>query len=199
MSQGTTRGSTVIVPQVDATPTDGSSNAVSSNGVFDALQTKTQLIGSISTLSTITGTTTETIVGSIEVLANTFKTINFLEIYALSSKSNASDASTIKIYLNNTNDLSGTPLQLATYGITSSRIVNMFRKATLFSNVLDMNCSRTASILTNLIASTAASGDSDPSVDYDVSTTKYIIFTVTNSNSALTTKFKSAQITANII
>jgi hypothetical protein len=184
---------------LDAIPTDGSTNGVQSNGVFDALQTKTQLIGSISTLSTITGTTTETIVGSIEVLANTFKTINFLEIYALSSKSNTADASTITIYLNNTNNLSGSPLQLATYGATSTRITNMFRKATLFSNVLDMNSSRTSSLVTNIVASTPATGDTDSSVAYDVSTTKYIIFTITNSNSALTTKFKSAQITANII
>ncbi len=187
------------IPTLDATPTNGSTNGVESNGVFDALATKQQLIGSISTPATITGTTTETIVGSIEVLANTFKTINFLEIYALSSKSNSVDSSIITIYLNDTNNLSGTPLQLATYGVTSTRITNMFRKATLFSNILDMNSSRTASIVTNIAASTAASGDNDSSVAYDVNTTKYIIFTVTNTNSALITKFKSAEIIANII
>jgi len=39
MAQGTTKGGVNILP-IDATPTDGSSNAVSSNGVFDALALK---------------------------------------------------------------------------------------------------------------------------------------------------------------
>lgn len=40
MSQGTTTGSIAIVPSIDAIPTNGSENPVSSNGVFDALETK---------------------------------------------------------------------------------------------------------------------------------------------------------------
>jgi len=40
MSQGTTTGSIAIVPSIDTIPTNGSANPVSSNGVFDALETK---------------------------------------------------------------------------------------------------------------------------------------------------------------
>ena len=40
MAQGTTTGSIAIVPSIDAIPTNGSENPVSSNGVFDALETK---------------------------------------------------------------------------------------------------------------------------------------------------------------
>lgn len=40
MAQGTTTGSIAIVPSIDAIPTNGSENPVSSNGVFGALETK---------------------------------------------------------------------------------------------------------------------------------------------------------------
>ena len=74
MSQGTTRGSTVIVPQVDATPTDGSSNAVSSNGVFDALalkQDKSRIL--YASGASVTGVATESNIQTLFIPANTIQ------------------------------------------------------------------------------------------------------------------------------
>ena len=45
------------IPSVDATPTDGSANAVSSNGVFDGLGTKQATLVSGTNIKTINGTT----------------------------------------------------------------------------------------------------------------------------------------------
>ena len=74
---------------IDATPTDGSSNAVSSNGVFDGLTLKQDALGYTpykfvdTTQATYLGSViglTETIVSQTTILGNTFSTDDLMKI-----------------------------------------------------------------------------------------------------------------------
>jgi hypothetical protein len=73
---------------IDATPTDGSSNAVSSNGVFDALALKQDksksetfvLSKANGTFGSHTGTTAETVLFSADISANEFTAGDFMRV-----------------------------------------------------------------------------------------------------------------------
>ena len=76
------------IPTIDATPTDGSSNAVSSNGVFDALALKQDknrsetfvLSKANGTFGSHTGTTAETVLFSADISANEFTAGDFMKV-----------------------------------------------------------------------------------------------------------------------
>jgi len=102
---------------IDATPTDGSSNAVSSNGVFDALATKADksstpsiVIRNITQSTALTGTTVETQITSFNftISANTFSATDVLKVETIAwEKSGTANASTCRIKLSNTNNYAG--------------------------------------------------------------------------------------------
>jgi hypothetical protein len=105
------------IPTIDATPTDGSSNAVSSNGVFDALANKADksstqniVIRNITPSTALTGTTIETQITSFNftIPANTFSASDILKIETIAwEKSGTANASTCRIKLSNTNNYAG--------------------------------------------------------------------------------------------
>jgi hypothetical protein len=76
------------IPTIDATPTDGSSNAVSSNGVFDALALKQDksksetfvLSKANGTFGSHTGTTAETVLFSADISAGEFTAGDFMRV-----------------------------------------------------------------------------------------------------------------------
>jgi hypothetical protein len=156
MSQGTTRGSTVIVPQVDATPTDGSSNAVSSNGVFDALALKQDLIdnmfmnryptGSFITLNPYIGGVAASAFSSNAANSNnqcrwqqivTDIPLTIDEIYLSVAGTNAGASATLTLYFydDNNTGLPGTKLQqeISSTGIlvTGNKLVTFTSNITL--------------------------------------------------------------------
>jgi hypothetical protein len=95
---------------IDATPTDGSSNAVSSNGVFDALALRTKIVIKQATPSSaVTGTTTETILSNNLIPGGTFSTNDIMNLVSFRAiKTGANGTVTYKIYINTTsNTLSG--------------------------------------------------------------------------------------------
>ena len=102
---------------IDATATDGSSNAVSSNGVFDALATKADksstpsiVIRNITQSTALTGTTVETQITSFNftISANTFSATDILKVETIAwEKSGTANASTCRIKLSNTNNYAG--------------------------------------------------------------------------------------------
>ena len=102
---------------IDANPTDGSSNAVSSNGVFDALANKADksstqniVIRNITPSTALTGTTIETQITSFNftIPANTFSASDILKIETIAwEKSGTANASTCRIKLSNTNNYAG--------------------------------------------------------------------------------------------
>jgi hypothetical protein len=105
------------IPTIDATPTDGSSNAVISNGVFDALNLKADksstpniVIRNITPSTALTGTTIETQITSFNftIPANTFSASDILKVETIAwEKSGTANASTCRIKLSNTNNYAG--------------------------------------------------------------------------------------------
>ena len=89
---------------IDATPTDGSSNAVSSNGVFDALALRKKVIVSDVTSATVTGTTSLTLAKTYEVTAGTLSASGFLNLFMYASRTGASNSYTMGIYINTSNN-----------------------------------------------------------------------------------------------
>ncbi len=144
MSQGTTKGSIAIVPTIDAIPTDGSSNPVSSNGVFDALALKQNIVSGVSDTeigyldgvtsaiqtqldskqktvvadttisSAVTGTVAETLCKTYTINSNTFSASDFMKFLIGVEKTGTAGTATIKIKVNSTNNF-GTATQIATY------------------------------------------------------------------------------------
>jgi hypothetical protein len=92
------------IPTIDATPTDGSANAVSSNGVFDALALRKKVIVSDVTSATVTGTTSLTLAKTYEVTAGTLSASGFLNLFMYASRTGASNSYTMGIYINTSNN-----------------------------------------------------------------------------------------------
>jgi len=99
-----TLATTDDIPTIDATPTDGSSNAVSSNGVFDALALRKKVIVKDVTSATVTGTTSLTLAKTYEVTAGTLSAGGFLDLFMYASRTGASNSYTMAIYINTTNN-----------------------------------------------------------------------------------------------
>jgi hypothetical protein len=105
------------IPTIDATPTDGSANAVSSNGVFDALALKADqsttpktIIRIITPSTALTGTTSETQITSFNftIPANTFSANDILKVETIAwEKSGVANASSCRLKLSNTNNYAG--------------------------------------------------------------------------------------------
>ena len=97
---------------IDATPTDGSSNAVSSNGVFDALAIRPKFIWKLTTpTTTLTGTNSETLMASVLIPANTLSANDILRVVTLMvKKTTATNTTSIRLRFNTTNSLSGATL-----------------------------------------------------------------------------------------
>jgi hypothetical protein len=163
-----------------------------------ALDAREELVAYSTTSVTVASTTTQTVVAAMLISANKLKTLNFLNMVFLGRKSNLVNVS-CEVYLNDTPNLSGTPLILATFITGSSRILNFERHAILKSNILDMRSARNLTLITNIAANTLVGGDNDSTVAYDVATTKYIVVAYTNSDTTITSVFEGAKITANII
>jgi hypothetical protein len=108
---------------IDATPTDGSSNAVSSNGVFDALAIRPKFIWKLATpTTTLTGTATETLMASVLIPANTLSTNDLLRVVTLMvKKTTATNTTSVRLKYNTTNTLVGaTLLSTAQLGTTNN-------------------------------------------------------------------------------
>jgi hypothetical protein len=89
---------------IDATPTDGSSNAVSSNGVFDALALRKKVIVSDTVSASVTGVIVETLVKTYEVPVGSLSTSGFLDLFAYSSRAVSAAVHTMTIKINSTNN-----------------------------------------------------------------------------------------------
>lgn len=116
------------IPTLDATPTNGSTNGVESNGVFDALATKVTFWGSALDGTSVANTLTISPTYSQLIPANTFGAGDnvFLNFRATSPGAKTS-ASSIYFYVNTSNSLSGAT-QLGIYtGAATSRTLQADR------------------------------------------------------------------------
>lgn len=197
----------VPFPTVDATPTDGSSNAVSSNGTFDALALKQAtlvsatniktidsqtILGSgnlkigVKTLfadtvdsSTVTGTTSETILQSYLIPANSIG-VGTLSFENLFSKTGTAGTCTYNVKINTSNSLSGATTIATSGSVTATDLSKvMVRKGYLKTGNTMVIYPASSGISVPAQSSLAPS-----SVTFDPTVDNYIIVSVTLANAA---------------
>jgi hypothetical protein len=188
---------------IDATPTDGSSNAVSSNGVFDALalkqtdiDTRTKILYQSTTPSSaVTGTTAETEVLKITIPANTLSANGFLQIPSLTlSKSTSGTAGTcrIRIKLSTSSTMPSTTTdQIGTF-LSAASFTFLQMKRTFSIN--DGNLSGFA-FGPSLVQDNTVEANIFQSREIDVTQTLYLYVSVANTSTADTTILRSYIIT----
>ena len=158
------------IPTVDSTPTDGSANAVSSNGVFDALAERIKIIKKETTPFSYSGTITETEVYQFMIPANTLSendTLHFSDIVIL--KSGSGGAGTYRLRTATTNVMpSGALGHIATMVCTANAQTysNMKRTFIVTNGVLKGYGVANATTIDNIATiSTPLSTTFDPEVD----------------------------------
>jgi hypothetical protein len=144
------------------------------------------------TLGTVTGTTTETIISTLEILGGTFPSTAYFEWVAPLRKPNSSTPS-FKLYLNTTPDLSGSPVQLALYtSASANRTMPFSRWFEVRGGNLIGSSSGTNQMLTTLGVLANQEGIS---TSYNVANTYYFIVTVANSDTSMTSECPFQKIT----
>jgi len=138
------------------------------------------------TQTPLTGTGTETIMASILIPANTFAVGDGMRIESVLSKSaqTANDTWVVKIYLNNTNDLT-TPIQILTTGTmgATTRTLGITRGTPLITGTTTMTSAITTSALTDDLGGTSTSAYDSvtiPSITSDM----YLIVTAQHNGAS---------------
>ena len=149
------------IPSVDATPTDGSSNAVSSNGVFDALAELKPLVNIRTTSTALTGTTAETQITSFnfQFPANTFSDNDIMFFENLKAlKTGILGTLAVRIRLSNTNNFA-TATQVARFSFSAGN--TYYRSTRKFSfkgaNLIGFNFSEPG-VMNDISVSSLAEG-----------------------------------------
>jgi hypothetical protein len=182
---------------IDATPTDGSSNAVSSNGVFDALALKQNAFYSLKVTtpsSYVTGTLSETEVLRVEIPANTFSDNDILKIpIATFTKvgSNGTFLFRIKLTTSTTmpSGLTGTVASSPTIGATSF-YTNLQR-----SFILNGGNLKASLFGFGALTDYTSLGAAISTVAFDPTVTQYLYVSVTLSNTADQVRLEGIQLT----
>jgi len=91
------------------------------------IKPKNITVGTISTDSTHTGDANETVVGVIEIPANTFRAGDTFEFFLQTYKDSGSETLDTRIYINTSGDLTGSPQQIAYYGGSTNRAWKILR------------------------------------------------------------------------
>jgi hypothetical protein len=128
----------------------------------------------------VTGTLTETLSRSLLIPANTFSTNGMLEVIGRMTKTGTAGTSTVKMYKNTSNSLTGATLIASISSATSagSLLTQSIRTFRINSNTLTGYSTVTANVLdyasTNVITSTTFTTNVD----------NYIIFSITLGSTA---------------
>lgn len=149
----------------------------------------TKLAAYDNTDHSVTGTTAETYL--IGLLVPSLNANSVLWINAQFERSGAAGNSTILVYYNTTNNLSGSPVKIATVTMNSSSDYTVFQRRIANKNSLTTNeiFRVTVASVTDLAANAANLTD----LNVDLSG-KYIVFSTTNVSSADTITIKNCQL-----
>jgi hypothetical protein len=104
---------------IDATPTDGSSNAVSSNGVFDDLALRRLTLFCDTPTTTVTGVTISTMFNVYKVDAGTLTNYSQLNVFAQVAKSGGLGVSFLQIFINSSNNFA-TATEIGRFNLTTT-------------------------------------------------------------------------------
>jgi len=113
---------------VDATPTDGSSNAVSSNGVFDALALRRLTLFCDTPTTTVTGVTISTMFNVYKVNAGTLTNYSQLNIMAQVAKSGGLGVSSFQIFINSSNNFA-TATEIGRFNLTTTVLYGAIQRS----------------------------------------------------------------------
>jgi hypothetical protein len=163
---------------IDATPTDGSANAVSSNGVFDALALKCNkpLVDTVSS-SALTGVTTEGILKSYLIPANTLTASEILNFSNDLYKTGTAGTVTSRLYTNTTASLSGALLLGTNQSTAGSRKIPLRRQLVFKSGNVEVLNATSSTPDDNLNSGTVAT-----IVTFNPTVDNYLITTAQNAN-----------------
>jgi hypothetical protein len=144
------------------------------------------------TLGTVTGTTDQTIISTLEILGGTFPSTAYFEWVAPLRKTNTTTP-TFRLWLNTTPDLSGSPVQLALYSPASAnRTMHLGR----WFEVRGGNLIGSSSSGNNMMTTIGVLANQEGTVtSYNVATTHYFIVTVANSDTSMTSECPFQKIT----
>ena len=161
----------------DSTPTNASTNPVTSGGVFTAITIKTLYLNTVDSTPS-TGTTAEVIHYTIPIPANTIPANCAITVFSKGEKNNDTGPFTIRLQKNTSASLSGAT-QLATYttGTSANRIASISRTFALNSG--NLKCFPTTTSATNDFGTANANPTLVP---FDVSVDNYIMVTLTGSS-----------------
>jgi hypothetical protein len=169
------------LPTIDATPTDGSANAVSSNGVFDALALKADLVNveewfivQNGSLGVSSNSLAETVLYSVNITGAKYVAGDYplIKIGATKTATNGNVTYRIRVGING--DTSDAIFATITIGAATSRIVNFERVCAYFNSATTISTiapSSTAITDTNALGNPKVSVSLNPSNDWRITIT----------------------------
>ena len=163
---------------LDATPTDGSTNGVQSNGVFDALALKSNkpLVDTVSS-SALTGVTTEGILKSYLIPANTLTASEILNFANDLYKTGTAGTVTSRLYTNTSASLSGALLLGTNESTAGNRKIPLRRQLVFKGGNVEVFVSGSSQPDDNLNSSAVAT-----IVTFNPAVDNYLITTAQNAN-----------------
>lgn len=181
---------------VDSVPTDGSTNAVSSNGTFDALVLKADaatvnttlagkediLIGDVTDSATHTGgvVNTKTVLRSYPIPANVLASGDAIEVQVVFNKNASASPINVFMDINTVNNLTSSVPIASGQASTTNRSIDFSRKFTFEGG--DLKGKPFTTLVLNGIYETFNAVMS--TTPYTVSNTYYILFSATLQNTA---------------
>jgi len=163
----------------------------SQNAVFDefALRSKI-LVEQVTSSSAVTGTTAETIAITYTLSANSVTKL--LQIVKQTVfKTGTAGISTIKTYLNTTNDLSGTPLLICRHGLSATQVYGGMERTFSVDGTTISGFTATTNNATDIVASAVAPLSSTFS---GFGSTFYVVVTIQNASAADSSLIKDSLI-----
>jgi hypothetical protein len=163
---------------LDAIPTDGSTNGVQSNGVFDALALKCNkpLVDTVSS-SALTGVTTEGILKSYLIPANTLTASEILNFANDLYKTGTAGICTSRLYTNTTASLSGASLLATSISTAGNRKMPLRRQLVLKGGNIEVLAATASTPDDNINSSSVAT-----IVTFNPTVDNYLITTAQNAN-----------------
>jgi hypothetical protein len=176
---------------VDATPTDGSTNAVSSNGVFDALALKTDKSRTIyQGAASVTGVAVQTLLATMKIDANTYASNDAFSFKMSIQKGVTASTVEYRVWLGTTSGALTTQIGRIIIN-AATRTADFYREYYINSGNLDTSISFTSSALSGIAQTTTV----NTPVAVTMSNDLWISITATPTNVADVNGIMGASIT----
>jgi hypothetical protein len=137
-------------------------------------------ISSIKGFSPVTGTTTETIGGSISVPPNTVQFESAEKIVVRATKTGTAGTLGVAIYADTTSDLTGSPVLIGRASVGATSLYLQLERTLFVVNAAVTNVASTAAATGTSDNISSTNSGTDIAIDWGIQ--QYIIATITNGN-----------------